>query len=153
MSVLFKKLINPIIAKDAEEEERSKIESKRYLILIYTEDGENEIKTFRTAIGRTNAIEEIYELYEEYGYINWFKSVIISDSVTIENAISLYSFFRYVFENDRDEFILSIVSSVEDLNDFVLETNESEDDFQLISDELHIDSLDEFYNKDMNHLI
>lgn len=153
MSVLFKKLINPIIAKDAEEEERSRIESKRYLILIYTEDGENEIKTFRTAIGRTNAIEEIYELYEEYGYINWFKSVIISDSVTIENAISLYSFFRYVFENDRDEFILSIVSSVEDLNDFVLETNESEDDFQLISDELHIDSLDEFYNKDMNHLI
>lgn len=153
MSVLFKKLINPIIAKDAEEEERSKIESKRYLILIYTEDGENEIKTFRTAIGRTNAIEEIYELYEEYGYINWFKSVIISDSVTIENAISLYSFFRYVFENDRDEFILSIVSSVEDLNDFVLETNESEDDFQSISDELHIDSLDEFYNKDMNHLI
>lgn len=154
MSVLFRKLINPIIEKSNEEKERTEQESRRYLIVIFTRNDNEDIKTFRWAIGRDNAIETIYEIYEEYGYINWFKSIILSDKVTIENAISLYSFFRLTYTLEREDFCIPAIDSVDDLDDFIMEAGDMcQEDFEEVTLNLGIDNLDDFYNKDISHQI
>lgn len=99
--------IQPFIFLDEENKPIVPSEIKKYLLLIeFSESSDTPVeqeRTYAVIEGRGNAAKEIIKnLPDLYGEdsINWFKSMIISDSQKISDGISFYSFIRMLLENN-----------------------------------------------------
>jgi hypothetical protein len=111
-SIPMKKLtrtdfIQPFVFLDEENKPIVPSEIKKYLLLIeFSESSDTPVeqeRTYAVIEGRGNAAKEIIKnLPDLYGEdsINWFKSMIISDSQKISDGISFYSFIRMLLENN-----------------------------------------------------
>lgn len=101
-----KKVVPGIVYVDGREKAPNE---KMYLILISGEivdrHREGEYRDYEWKIGRQNAYEYIRDLImnEEDVYIDIHKSMIISESVNILDAISIYEFMKLVKEVVIDE--------------------------------------------------
>jgi hypothetical protein len=99
--------IQPFVFLDEENKPIVPSEIKKYLLLIeFSESSDTPVeqeRTYAVIEGRGNAAKEIIKnLPDLYGEdsINWFKSMIISDSQKISDGISFYSFIRMLLENN-----------------------------------------------------
>lgn len=152
MSMLFKNvLVDGMMSTNPEEEVEK--EELRYLLLLFTEDENgNKIKVFDYTVGRMNAVDRIFEFYEEYGVVDWFKSTVISEKVTPGNGISFYSFLRYVFELKQDDFIIPNITSIDELHDFLSNDPSCEEQYDKYNLRTE-DDINQFYEKDLAHKI
>lgn len=96
-------LIQPIQFTDDEGKVITPPNLKTYLLLIYYTDEEgNEQRTFEVITGRKFVVQRILDFSVEYNdTVNDFKSLVISESITINEGISFYSFIRLCLENNK----------------------------------------------------
>lgn len=96
-------LIQPIQFTDDQGKVITPSNLKTYLLLIYYRDDEgNEQRTFEVITGRKFVVQRILDYAVEYNdTVNNFKSMVISESVTMDQAISFYSFVRLCLENNK----------------------------------------------------
>jgi hypothetical protein len=88
--------LNPLTGKP----EAPKQEKQYLLLLFYNTSAEEEDKTFELITGRK---ETFIFLFENLDSIDHIKSHIVSQTVTIESAISTYSFMRLCLEHHMSE--------------------------------------------------
>jgi hypothetical protein len=94
--------VQPVVMVDDQGNEISPIEMKKYLLLTFANDESgNEIRNFDIILGRAKTVSFILnDISIEYSDLfNPFTSMVISDSVKIEEGISFYSFIRMCLEN------------------------------------------------------
>lgn len=114
-----KKLINPIVimGENEKQEEIKRIqremaedpaaplsihpEEKEYLLLYTGEYEGEEIKSYEFIKGRTNIYEFIKNMIE---CIDIHESLVLSESVKISDAISVYKFMKTFEEYFKDSF-------------------------------------------------
>ena len=156
MNVLRNKLVDPFEVLDDEGNVIPFYETKKYLLLVYAEDEEgNEIRTFDIVMGRQLIVSAYPEEMEEA--INPFESMVISDSIKIEDGISFYSFIRLCLEQNMltDEQWAEATLDSEDepftldvWNDYVIEL--FPDALADYEGEDWSDKLNEFYKQDIS---
>lgn len=159
MNVLRNRLEDPFEVFDDEGNVVPFYETKKYLLLVYAEDEEgNEIRTFDIVMGRQNVVKLIVSVYPEEmeEAINPFESMVISDSIKLEDGISFYSFIRLCLEQNMltdEQWADAVLDSEEEpftldvWNDYVIElfpdvlTNYEGEDWS--------DKLNQFYKEDI----
>ena len=117
--------IQPFVFLDEENKPIVPSEIKKYLLLIeFSESSDTPVeqeRTYAVIEGRGNAAKEIIKnLPDLYGEdsINWFKSMIISDSQKISDGISFYDWNNIIFNGSDEGFDLSV------WNEFILDKAE-----------------------------
>lgn len=125
---------------------------KGYVLLMYIQqEGEtDEIHEFAVVRGRDNVIDTIFNEYlNEYDYVDFFKSKVMSEDTSPNKAISLYTFIRMMLEyNKLSKYILDRLEKDFDIYD-AQSFNEYIDnqwyDCMTENDIKDIDELDAYY--------
>lgn len=133
--------------------------SRKYLLLAncyMQEEDSSDLEEFRTwdiIIGREETLEYIIRNYpNEYDdLVNPFTSVVISDSITMDKAVTFYSFVRMMIESKKisEDFWGKLDMqdiTVDEWNDVVLNV------YGQFASEAGIktsEDLDKFYNSDI----
>jgi hypothetical protein len=76
-------------------------EKKKYLVLYYVTDGDEEIKSFEEVTGRTATYEFIKNMVHA---MDIHTSKVLVETVTLEEAISVYEFMVHISQFFNDGF-------------------------------------------------
>lgn len=133
------------------EEVNAKNEEMKYLVLHVTEDENGApLNTWELVTGRQAVVDAVYTILKENGYYNFFKSNIMSDRITMDKCISVYTFIRKFMEAEEVDLSAWGIETLDDFHDYLFEEDKFIDDmsFQGIDD---VTGLNRYYNADIQH--
>ncbi len=155
--LLQQELLSPfgVLRDDGTIERGTDNVKQKYLLLVFaTDEKGNEVKTFDVYEGRYDAANAILSDYpaEYWDSLDIFRSLIISDKVTVNRGISFYSFIRMCIENNKftpleiEQLGLGDMTA-DDYSETALETYQYQASKLEI---LTIDDLNKFYMDDIS---
>lgn len=139
---------SPIVFNDPS---KNAVESEmKYLVLHVTEDEHGPVKLWELLSGRQAVVDNIYDIFKENGYYNFFRSNIVSEKIEITRAISAYTFIRRFLESGEITLDAWGIKTVDDFNDYILSDDSCVDAMNL-QGIVDMSDLDKYYKADLYH--
>jgi len=149
--MLVPSTLRRVITSNNRSKEEESNNEMNYLVLHVTYDGKgNPINTWELIKGRQAVIDAVYDVLKENGTYNFFKSNIISEKITMNKAISVYSFIRKFLEAEEITLDNWGIENVDDFNDYIFYNDNNNSDMSYLAID-SIEDLDKFYNADIQH--
>lgn len=144
----LKKILD-VVSSDVEDTTTN--DEMKYLVLHVTEDENgSSFNTWELVTGRQAVVDAVYTILKENGYYNFFKSNVMSDRITMDKCISVYTFIRKFMESGEVDMSAWGIETLDDFHDYIFDEDKFIDDMAIqgIDD---VTGLTRYFNADIQH--